>query len=112
MSFGLKKWKDEVNPLGPPSEPSEATPVDKAALNDMETRLSAYTDTEETRAKAAEGTVKGEVTTEKARAEAAENLKLAKANNLSDLASASTSRTTIAISTASSVPTISSLCLE
>lgn len=73
MAFSIKNW---VNGSG------GGTPISEAALEDMESRLSGYTDTEA------------------ARAGTAEALKLAKASNLSDLASASTARTNLGLGTA------------
>lgn len=50
MAFTPKDWRDELNPLGPPADPDTATPFDAAAVEDLETRLSDYTDTAVTEA--------------------------------------------------------------
>ena len=44
MAFTPKDWVTETNPIAPPSNPATATPISGEALEDLETRLSDYTD--------------------------------------------------------------------
>lgn len=72
MAFSPKEWVTEADPLGPPANPETATKIDGAALTDLETRLSAYTDAQTAG-------------------------KLAEANDLNDVADPGSSRANIRI---------------
>ena len=43
LAFEITKFKNEENALGPPANAKEATPINAAALEGIQTRLSAYT---------------------------------------------------------------------
>lgn len=89
MAFTPKNWQNA---------PSTTTPVSAAGLIDLETRLSAYTDAETTRAEGAETSNATAISNETARATTQEGLAVKKSNNGNDFSDSGSTRFNLGVS--------------